>query len=255
MKITVLGCGGSGGVPTAGGEWGACDPHEPRNVRLRPSILVEEGGTTLLVDTGPDVRTQLLRAGAPQIDAILYTHCHADHTHGFDDIRYLNVIQQQPMPIYGDATTMDEIELRFAYAFAVRTEGTFYRPAVIPTIVRDAPFQIGALTIQPFVQDHGYSESLGFRFGKFAYSTDVRKLDEAAFAALAGIEVWVVDALREEPHPVHSHLAQTLEWIERIKPKQAYLTHMNQTMDYQTIRAKLPHGVEPAYDGLVIELW
>ena len=254
MKITVLGCGSSGGVPTAGGDWGACDPAEPRNTRSRPSILVQEGDTTILVDTGPDVRAQLLAARTHKIDAILYTHAHADHMHGFDDIRYLNVVRRQALPIYGDAVTMREIQQRFAYAFQPREAGTFYRPAVVPHVLDGAPLQIGAITVQSFVQDHGYSASLGFRFGKFAYSTDVLQLDEAAFAVLSGIDVWLVDALREEPHPVHSHVAQTLAWIARVKPQRAYFTHMNQAMDYRAQLAKLPPGVEPAYDGLTITL-
>jgi phosphoribosyl 1,2-cyclic phosphate phosphodiesterase len=254
MKITVLGCGGSGGVPTAGGDWGVCDPAEPRNRRLRPALLIEEQGTVVLVDTGPDLRTQLLAARMHQIDAVLYTHCHADHTHGFDDIRYLNVVRRQPLPIYADAVTLADIQQRFAYAFAPRIANSFYRPAVTPHILGTAPVQIGALTVHPFVQDHGYSTSMGFRFGAFAYSTDVCKLDAAAFATLAGIEVWLVDALRDEPHPVHSHVAQTLQWIARVQPRQAYLTHMNQLLDYQTLAARLPAGVAPAYDGLVIEV-
>lgn len=254
MKITVLGCGSSGGVPTAGGDWGECDPNEPRNVRLRPSILVQEGETTILVDTGPDVRSQLLAARTHKIDAILYTHAHADHMHGFDDIRYLNIVRRQAIPIYGDAVTMREIQQRFAYAFQPREPNTFYRPAVVPHVLDGEPVQIGALTVQPFVQDHGYSTSLGFRFGKFAYSTDVWRLDETAFAVLTGIEVWIVDALREDPHPVHSHVAQTLAWIERVKPKRTFFTHMNQSMDYRAQLVKLPPGVEPAYDGLEVTL-
>lgn len=252
MKIIVLGCGSSGGVPTAGGDWGVCDPNEPRNIRLRPSILVQESETTILVDTGPDMRRQLLAARTHKIDAILYTHAHADHMHGFDDIRYLNVVRRQAIPIYGDAVTMREIQQRFAYAFQPREPDTFYRPAVMPQVLDGAPLQIGDITVQSFVQDHGYSSSLGFRFGKFAYSTDVLQLDEAAFAVLDGIEVWLVDALREESHPVHSHVAQTLAWIARVKPKRAYFTHMNQAMDYRSQLAKLPPGVEPAYDGLEI---
>ncbi len=254
MKIRVLGCGGSGGVPTAAGDWGACDPAEPRNTRLRPSILLQEGDTTILVDTGPDIRAQLLTAGVKKIDAILYTHAHADHTHGFDDIRYLNVVQHKAIPIYGDAKTIADLQHRFAYAFLPRETGTFYRPHVVVHEIGTTPFTLGELTIQPFVQEHGYTESLGFRFGKFAYSTDVRMLDESAFAALQGIETWIVDALREKPHPVHSHVAQTLEWIKRLNVKQAYLTHMNQDMDYQTQMGKMPQGVALAYDGLEITL-
>ncbi len=251
MKVTVLGCGSSGGVPTAGGDWGICDPLEPKNQRLRPSILVEHYDTHLLVDTGPDMRQQLLRAQPPKIDAVLYTHCHADHTHGFDDLRYLNMRQKQAMNIYGDAHTVAEIQTRFAYAFEPKGEGQFYRPSVLVNIV-NGPFQVRNIQVQPFVQDHGYSKSLGFRFGSFAYSTDVKNLDEAAFKILEGVEVWIVDAVREEPHPVHSHVAQTLEWIERVKPGRAYLTHMNHLLDYRNLVNKLPRHVEPAYDGLVI---
>jgi phosphoribosyl 1,2-cyclic phosphate phosphodiesterase len=253
MKITVLGCGSSGGIPTAGGDWGRCDPAEPRNRRLRPAVLLEAQDTVVLIDTGPDLRQQLLTAGQNKIDAILYTHHHADHTHGFDDIRYLNMVRRQPMPIYGLEFTIQELQTRFAYAFEQDSPSRFYRPQVIPQVIRDQPFTIGALTIQPFVQDHGSCESLGFRFGPFAYSTDVRGLDETAFSVLQGIEVWIVDALREEPHPLHSHLAQTLDWIARLNPRQAYLTHMNHLMDYRYLLEILPEGVAPAYDGLVIE--
>lgn len=267
MKITILGCGGSGGVPTAGGDWGDCDPAEPRNRRTRPAILIQTASTTLLIDTGPDVRQQLLAAGMHEIDAILYTHHHADHTHGFDDIRYLNVVRRQPMPIYGNEATLAEMQQRFAYAFAPREENHFYRPAVIPFILNVAArpphqpraaeassVQIGDMVVQPFAQDHGNCVSLGVRVGDFAYSTDVRALDDTAFSILAGVKVWVVDALREEPHPVHSHVAQTLGWIARVKPQQAYFTHMNQSLDYQTLLARCPAGVAPAYDGLVINL-
>lgn len=253
MKITVLGCGGSGGVPSAAGDWGSCDPDNPRNFRSRSSILVEEGDTTLLIDTSPDVRSQLLRARPKHISAILFTHCHADHVHGFDDIRTLNIKQQLAMDIYADQATLDELRVRFAYAFAAKPEGQFYRPALLPHVI-DGPFRIGALEVRPFVQDHGYSKSLGFRFGKFAYSTDVHALDEAAFAVLAGVECWIVDAVREAPHPVHAHVALALEWIARVRPRRAWLTHMNYTLDYAALAARLPQGVEPAYDGLEIDL-
>lgn len=253
MKITVLGCGGSGGVPTVAGDWGACDPDEPRNNRTRSSILVEEGTTTLLIDTSPDLRSQLLRAKPAQISAILYTHCHADHVHGFDDIRYLNIKQNRAMDIYGDAPTLTELQQRFSYAFEPREIGKFYRPSVVPHVI-DGPFRIGTITVRPFIQDHGYSQSFGFRFGRFAYSTDVKNLDTAAFEVLEGVTCWIVDAVREEPHPVHSHVAQTLDWIARIKPRQAYITHMNNSLDYARLAAKLPPQVAPAFDGLEITL-
>lgn len=253
MKVTILGCGGSGGVPTAAGDWGACDPDEPRNYRTRASILVEDGPTTLLIDTSPDLRSQLLRAKPTEISAVLYTHCHADHTHGFDDIRYLNIKQNQAMDIYADAPTIAELQQRFAYAFAPREIGKFYRPSVVPHVI-DGPFRIGNITVRPFLQDHGYSQSFGYRFGRFAYSTDVKSLDNAAFDVLEGVTCWVVDAVREEPHSVHSHVAQTLDWIARVKPRQAYITHMNNSLDYAKLAARLPAPVVPAYDGLEITL-
>ncbi len=253
MKITVLGCGGSLGVPMVGNVWGRCDPAEPRNRRRRPAILVEGGGVTLLVDTPPDLREALLSAGVTRIDAVLYTHGHADHLHGVDDLRALT-FGHGPIPAHLDADTRREIEHRFAYVIeSVDMDRGLYRPLLRPVAI-DGPFRIGGLDIVPFVQEHGSGHSLGFRFGGFAYSTDVVALDETAFATLDGVAVWMVDATREEPHPSHSHLANTLEWIARLKPRLAYLTHMNQTMDYRRLMATLPPGVEPAYDGLVIEI-
>lgn len=255
MRVTVLGCGGSSGVPVIGNQWGDCDPANPRNRRLRPSVLVEQGGVSILVDTTPDLRQQLLSADVRRLDAVLWTHNHADHAHGLDELREICRLMQAPLNVYGMAVHLDEIAARFGYAFApLRPGDPIYRPVLVPHAV-DGPFDVAGLRVVPFVQDHGYMPTLGFRFGAFAYSTDVVRLDEAAFSALEGIEVWVVDCVRvEPPHPVHSHLAQTLEWIARVKPKRAYLTHMNHTMDYDAVRRLLPPGVEPAYDGLVIEI-
>ncbi len=254
MKITVLGCGGSGGVPLIGNDWGDCDPQEPKNRRLRPSILVQQDNTTILVDTTPDMRQQLLNADVKDMTAILYTHAHADHTHGFDDIRYLNTLLQKPIDVWADAATGTELRHRFAYAFQHREPEKFYRPTVALNEI-NGPFTVGDVKIIPFRQDHGLAgESRGFRFGDFAYSTDVRLLDEAAFNVLAGVKVWVVDGLREEAHPSHSHISQTLEWIARVKPERAFLTHMNERTDYRKTLARLPNGVEPAWDGLVISL-
>ncbi|MBI1207889.1 MAG: MBL fold metallo-hydrolase [Azospirillum sp.] len=255
MRITILGCGGSSGVPVVGNIWGACDPDEPRNRRLRPSILVEHDGTVILVDTGPDLRQQLLAARVSRIDAVLYTHPHADHCHGIDELREINRLTQAPIPVYGDARTLAEVHARFGYCFLPLTEGNFYYKPVLTPHVIEGGFRVGAIEIQPFTQDHGFTTSIGFRFGAFAYSTDVWRFDEAAFAALAGIEAWVVDCVRvEPPHPVHAHLALTLSWIERVKPRRAWLTHMNHTLDYRTLANRLPAGVAPAYDGLVIEV-
>lgn len=252
MKITVLGCGSSGGVPLIGNNWGACDPNDPRNRRTRVSVLVEEGDTSILIDTSPDVRQQLLNCNLQNLSAVLYTHAHADHCHGIDDLRSVSWLTKGPIPIYADADTMQQLEERFAYAFhGSNSAGHFYRQIVAPHIIEDV-FQIGPITITPFVQNHGDVQSLGFRLNNFAYSTDVKELDDAAFQILRGTKAWVVDCVREMPHPTHSHLAQTLEWIARVKPKQAFLTHLNHTVDYATLAAKCPKGTEPAYDGLVI---
>ena len=253
MKITILGCGSSGGVPMIGNDWGVCDPKEPRNRRTRVSILVEQGDTTILVDTSPDMRQQLLAADVKKISAVLYTHAHADHTHGIDDLRSVNWLMQKPVPIYLDDATLEELTERFAYVFkGSYVPGHFYKPTIIVHRI-DGAFDVEGVHVVPFQQEHGYVSSLGFRFGDFAYSTDAHLLNDESFAALEGVQHWVVDCVRKEPHPTHSHLAQTLEWIQRVKPQRAYLTHMNQSMDYATLAANLPAGVEPAYDGMIIE--
>lgn len=255
MRVTVLGSGGSAGVPVIGNQWGNCDPTNPRNRRTRPSVLVEQDGVSILVDTSPDLRQQLLAADVQRLEAVVWTHQHADHAHGIDELREICRLMQAPLNVYGMAEHLEELKRRFGYCFEPLPMGApVYRPVLIPHAV-DGPFAVNGVAVTPFVQDHGYTLTLGYRFGDFAYSTDVVRLDEAAFAALAGVKVWVVDCVREEPpHPVHSHLAQTLEWIARVKPERAYLTHMNNTMDYETVRRKLPPGVEPAYDGLVIDI-
>lgn len=253
MKITILGCGCAGGLPMIGNSWGDCDPNEPRNKRLRPSILVQQDDVTLLVDTSPDLRQQALNVGLRDLTAVLYTHAHADHTHGIDDLRSVNWLTHRTLPIYADAVTLNEIKTRFSYIFNnPPPEQQIYKPSLEPHEITGALI-FGSIKVTSFRQTHGRFNSLGFRFNDFAYSTDVNSLDEAAFAALAGIKTWVVDCAREAPHKTHSHLAQTLEWIARVKPERAFLTHMDHTLDYQTLRAKLPPGVEPAYDGLEIQ--
>ncbi len=252
MKVTVLGCGSSGGVPLIGNDWGTCDPTNPYNRRTRVSVLVEEGDQTILVDTSPDMREQLLRHNVRRLSAVIYTHSHADHCHGVDDLRAMNWLMKAPIEVYADAHTMKDLERRFGYIFGAAQPETFYKPVVNSHVITEK-FNLGGVTLAPFEQGHGTGKTLGLRFGDFAYSTDVKHLDDAAFAALAGVKVWVVDCVREKEHPTHSHLAQTLEWIERVKPERAFLTHMNQDMDYDTLVAKLPRGVMPAHDGLVIE--
>jgi phosphoribosyl 1,2-cyclic phosphate phosphodiesterase len=255
MRVTMLGCGGSGGVPMIGGNWGRCDPNNPRNRRLRASILVQSDTTNVVIDTSPDFRQQILDAAVERLDAVLYTHGHADHLHGIDDLRPATFVTGRPIPMYADHQTLADIRKRFRYVLEVREdEQRLYKPLAEPHVI-DGPFSVGDLRVVPFAQGHGVSgTTLGFRIGAVAYSTDVVDLPEASFEALAGIEVWIVDCLRERPHATHSHLAQTLAWIERVRPRRAILTHMNHTLDYAVLAAQCPPGVEPGYDGLVIEL-
>mgnify|MGYP006272732681 CR=1 FL=1 len=244
MKVVVLGCGGSAGVPNIGGadgagDWGACDPDEPRNRRTRPSIVVESAdGRRVLVDTSPDMRAQLLACRIPSVDAVLFTHAHADHIAGIDDVRILNRIADRPLDAVGTAETLEELARRYAYVFAPWTGPCFYRPVMTPRIVE-------------FGQGHGRVDSIGFRIGPFAYSTDVVELDDAAFAALAGIDTWLVGCfLREGRHTTHANLDLALRWVERLRPRRTVLTHMGPGMDWAWMRANLPPGVEPAFDGM-----
>jgi phosphoribosyl 1,2-cyclic phosphate phosphodiesterase len=252
VKVTILGCGSSGGVPLIGNDWGTCDPADPRNRRTRVSALIEEGDTTILIDTSPDMRQQVLACDLKKLDAVLFTHAHADHCHGIDELRSVNWLMKKPIDIYADPDTLRDLEARFGYIFTGTKPDKFYKPAVVPHAIKE-PFALGGIRVTPFAQGHGPMTTLGFRLNDFAYSTDVKTLDEAAFAALAGVKVWVVDCIRENPpHPTHALLAETLAWIARVKPERAYLTHMNETLDYATLAKKLPKGVAPAHDGLAI---
>jgi phosphoribosyl 1,2-cyclic phosphate phosphodiesterase len=254
MKVTILGCGPSTGVPVIGGDWGRCDPADRRNRRRRVSVLVEDGPVVILLDTSPDLREQLLDAVVKRLDAVVLTHAHADHLHGIDDLRSVNRLMRSPIPLYADAQTLAEVDRRFGYVFKpVEEPGRYYKPTLVPHEIV-GPVEIRGISVVPFAQDHGFSTTLGIRIGPFGYSTDVTELDEAAFAALEGIDLWIVDCLRREPHPTHSHLGKTLSWIARVKPRRAVLTHMDQSLDYREVAAELPPGVEPGYDGLVIEL-
>jgi phosphoribosyl 1,2-cyclic phosphate phosphodiesterase len=256
VRVTMLGSGPSWGVPRIGNDWGACDPANPRNRRRRVSVLVEEGERVLLIDTSPDLREQLLDARIRRIDAVLFTHAHADHLHGIDDLRIVNQLMKEALPVYASAQTLDEIRARFGYVFSAPEGGrlsTYYKPALIPHAV-DGPFSAAGFEIVPFVQDHGFSTTLGFRIGPFGYSTDVINLDDRAFAALAGVELWIVDCIRRRPHVTHSHLEKTLDWIRRLKPRRTILTHMDESLDYATLTRELPAGVEPGYDGLIVDL-
>ncbi|MCP4395117.1 MAG: MBL fold metallo-hydrolase [Alphaproteobacteria bacterium] len=258
MKITILGCGGAGGVPMLSVGWKDCDPNNPKNNRLRPSILVEENDTKILIDTSPDLRMQLLNSDTQSLDAILYTHQHADHIHGIDDIREINRAMNAPLPIYTDKVTMDALQTRFSYVFkGIRNaeEKTYFRPCLTPNIITPLEsFNINGTNILPIKQDHGYMDSLGFKFnGKFAYSTDVLDIDQESLDMLHGLDLWVVGCYSFNPHPTHAHLDKILEWADYIKPKKFIITHMSPIIDYEALKKMLPSNAEPAYDGMTLE--
>ena len=250
MKLRILGCGTSSGVPRIGNDWGECDPAEPRNRRTRASILIESATTRILVDTTPDLREQLLRADVADVDAVVWTHDHADHCHGIDDLRQLYHARGRPVIGYARPETLAALRNRFAYAFDGR-DG--YPPTVDGRALPSAT-KIGDIDVRVVDQPHGNITSAGLRFesgGKsIGYSTDFNVMTDDMLALFEGLDAWVVDALRKRPHPTHPHLDATLEWIERLRPRRAILTHMDQSMDYRTLCAELPDGVEPGYDGL-----
>ncbi len=255
MRVIMLGCGASTGVPVVGCQCAVCTSNNQRNKRLRPSILIEHEDFRLLVDAGPDLRQQSLNNDITQVDAVLFTHAHADHCHGIDDIRNFNFHKNGPVDCYADAETLAEIQLRFEYAFQPPIpEYGWFRACLSPHLVTEGTHRIGPWDARIFPQRHGRIHSLGLRIGDFAYSTDVNHLTEANFAVLEGTKVWIIDCLRRDPAPTHAHLALTLEWIARVKPERAILTHMGHDFDYAAFLAELPKGVEPGYDGLEISL-
>ncbi|MFP6742709.1 MAG: MBL fold metallo-hydrolase [Alphaproteobacteria bacterium] len=254
MRVTILGCGPSGGVPLVGCDCPVCTSKQPRNRRSRPSIAVEQGDTRLLIDAGPDLREQLLASGLSRFDAVFLSHEHADHTNGMDDLRSINFQMGRPLDVYSSPKTLELVQQRFGYAFEPNLpDRGWYKPELVPRALSYEPVTIGDIEILPFSQDHGPLETLGFRFGDVAYSTDTNGLSESAFEALDGVGLWIVDCLRPGRNPMHAHLDLSLEWIARVKPKRAILTHMNHEFDYHDLAASLPEGVEPAYDGMVVE--
>ena len=254
MKVRILGCGTSSGVPRVGNDWGDCDPAEPKNRRRRVSILVEEGDTRVLVDTGPDLREQLLDADVRDVSAVIWTHDHADHCHGIDDLRQLYHAQRAPVAGYARGATIKALKQRFAYAFDGK-DG--YPPVVTANLLPDT-FAIGDVALSVTDQPHGPISSAGIRFDaggtSIGYSTDVNGLTDGMRSLFEGVDVWIVGALRRTPHPTHAHLAEALDWIAAVQPKRAILTHMDQSMDYAGLVAELPAGVEPGYDGLEVTL-
>lgn len=262
LRFTILGCGSSGGVPRVGSGWGACDPAEPKNRRRRCSLLVERTGpngvTAVLVDTSPDLREQLLEADVRRLEAVLYTHEHADHTHGIDDLRPLVIHMRRRMPVYADKATSELLRHRFGYCFET-PPGSEYPPILTEhRLVERVPVTIdgpgGPVTGVPFGMEHGSIRALGFRFGDLAYASDVSAMPEDSVEHLLGLDVLILDALRHTPHPTHFSVSEALAFIERVRPRRAVLTNLHSDLDYATLARELPDGVEPAYDGMRIAL-
>jgi phosphoribosyl 1,2-cyclic phosphate phosphodiesterase len=260
LTFTILGCGSSGGVPRPALGWGVCDPANPKNRRRRTSLLVEQRGpqgvTRVLVDTSPDLREQMLDAEVDWVDGVLFTHDHADHTHGIDDLRAFWIHRRRRVDVYLDEATAEVVRTRFSYCFAT-PPGSDYWPIVTEhRLAAGRAVEIGGaggtITALPYHQEHGETSSLGFRFGSLAYSCDVKDLPPESVAALAGVDIWILDALRYTPHPSHFSVEEALAWIARIRPRRAILTNLHSDLDYNDLRGKLPAHIEPAYDGMRI---
>jgi phosphoribosyl 1,2-cyclic phosphate phosphodiesterase len=252
MQVVILGCGTAGGTPRIGNDWGACDPTEPRNQRRRASVLLRDGDAEILIDASPDLRQQGLDAGIERLDAVLFTHAHADHAHGIDDLRFIAIRNGGPVDAWADPETLAQLEQRFGYTF--EQDAARLYPPILNGRQIVGPFEVAGSEITPFRQEHGPIGTTGFRVGGVAYSTDVQDLSDEAFEVLAGVDTWIVDCLQRHPHPTHAHLELTLSWIERVRPRRAVLTHMNTSLDYQSLLDELPTGVEPGYDGMVLDV-
>ncbi|MBO9124290.1 MULTISPECIES: MBL fold metallo-hydrolase [unclassified Rhizobium] len=263
-RFTILGCSSSPGVPRITGDWGACNPDNPKNRRTRASFMIQQydangGVTTVVIDTGPDFREQMIAAKVGHIDAVMYTHPHADHIHGLDDLRGYYFGAQQRVPIYADEATMDRIRQGFGYCLET-PPGSNYPPIVEARVIRDLdkPVHItgagGAISLRPHVQQHGDITSLGFRIGDVAYCSDISDFPPETVPKLQGLDVLIIDALQYRYHPSHLSLEQSLEWIGRLQPKRAILTHMHTPLDYDTVMAETPDHVVPAYDQMSFEI-
>lgn len=263
-RFTILGCASSPGVPRPNGDWGACDPTNPKNQRTRAAFLVEQiapdgASTVVVIDTGPDFRLQMIAAKVQRVDAVLYTHAHADHLHGIDDLRTYFILQRHRIPVYADPFTMERIRQGFGYCLETPSGGN-YPPIARPHLIEsvDEPVVVdgpgGPIRFLPHLQAHGEIMSLGFRIGNVAYCSDVSDFPPESIPKLGGLDVLIIDALQYKYHPSHLSLEQALDWIARFAPKHAILTHMHIPLDYDTVMAETPTHVEPAYDGLVFEV-
>ena len=258
ISVTIMGCGSSGGVPRIGNFWGECDPENPRNLRQRCSLLVRHKDTSVIIDTAPDLRVQMLQNKVATVDGVLYTHPHADHIHGIDDLRVAAMNAGEKVNVWADEPTGAMLEKRFGYCFKT-PENSAYPPILtMNRLVAGQPVTIGKADAQieflPFNVNHGQIFSLGFRFNNIAYTPDINGVPDESLEALSGLDLWIVDALRRTPHPTHFSLGDALEWIDRLKPKRAIITNMHVDLDYQTLCDELPENVTPAHDGLQLTL-
>lgn len=258
LTFTILGCGSSGGVPRLGGHWGDCDPNNPKNRRRRCSMLIErensDGKTTVLIDTSPDMRSQLLDANVGALDAVVYTHSHADHVHGIDDLRMIVFNMRKRLPVWADGPTQDALYSRFGYAF-VQPEGSPYPPILdMHTIKGDVTISGdgGDITLTPVKVNHGSIDALGFRVGDLCYMPDVAEIYDDAWDHLQDLDCWVLDTLRRTPHPTHAHFEKSLDWIARAAPRRAVLTNMHIDLDHATVEGETPDHISAAYDGMQI---
>ncbi len=256
MKVTILGCGASLGTPAGGGFWGKCDPDEPKNHRTRASILVQSETTDVLVDTTVDLRTHLNRLNLKKMDGVLISHAHSDHVNGVDDLKVISYHSNKLIDIYSNSETLEEMDRRWPYLFRPKADGIYVEFLKKNPIGNYQKFRIGDIDIESFEQDHKTCQSLGFRFGKLAYSVDVADLNAQSLAALHGIETWIVDAAAYEKEAIltHANIQRIKKWVEILKPKMTYLTVLTTHMDYHTLCAELPPHIQPAYDGMVIDM-
>ncbi len=260
LRFTILGCGSSGGVPRLGGHWGDCDPDDPKNRRRRCSMLVErlgpQGVTRILVDTSPDMRQQLLDAGVGALDGVVWTHAHADHVHGIDDLRMIVFNRRRLLDVWADRATHAALQARFAYVFET-PPGSNY-PPILAHHPLSGPIRVegagGPVEVTPVPVGHGDMAALGLRIGGLVYMPDVKTIPDAVLPLLEGLDVWVLDALRRSPHPSHLSLSEALDWIARMRPARGVLTNMHIDLDRATVEAETPEGITPAFDGMVIDL-
>ena len=253
MKVTVLGSGSSGGVPLIGNYWGECDPNNKKNTRMRVSVSVElKNGKTIIIDTSPDLRVQALNNKMKNIDAVLWTHAHADHANGIDDLRQFLWTKKEELPVYGSLDTINSLKKRFDYVFSKKNN--YFQPPLDVNILNQVKFKVGGEDAYAFNQIHGKDITFGYRIDKFAYSTDVKEFPSESEQYLFDLDLWIVDCVRFEPHYSHSHYEQTISWINKYKPKKAILTHLGAWLDYDKLLKLCPKNVFPAYDGLIINL-